>query len=61
MISKGNELLQELYQRLTRHWYNQGKYKGQSFSVIQVKELVRIILKEYEHDTNIKGDNSTNN
>lgn len=48
MISKGNELLQELYERLTGHWFNQGKYKGQSFNQTQVKELLERILKEYD-------------
>ena len=46
--SKGNELLQEFYERLTGHWYNQGKYKGEPFNQQQVKELMERILKEYE-------------
>jgi hypothetical protein len=47
-VSKGNELLQELYERLTGHWHNKGKYKGQSFSQNQAKELMERILKEYD-------------
>ena len=46
-VSKGNELLQELYQRLTGLWYNEGKYKGQPFRQPEVKELLEKILKEY--------------
>jgi hypothetical protein len=51
MISKGNELLQELYERLTGHWHNQGKYKGQPFNQRQVKELMEMILKEYQDES----------
>ena len=47
-ISKGNELLQELYWRLTGRWFNTGKYKGEKFSADEVKELLKEILKEYE-------------
>ena len=62
MISKGNELLQELYHRLTGHWYNEGKYAGQSFNQVQVKELMIKILKEYDDDyTYIKEHNRTDN
>lgn len=53
MISKGNELLQELYERLTGHWHNQGKYKGQPFNQRQVKELMEMILKEYRNESSI--------
>lgn len=60
MISKGNELLQELYQRLTGLWYNEGKYKGQRFNQSQVKELMKRILKEYD-DTNIEEYNRADN
>jgi hypothetical protein len=60
MISKGNELLQELYQRLTGLWYNEGKYKGQRFNQSQVKELIKRILKEYD-DTNIEEYNRADN
>lgn len=49
--SKGNELLQELYERLTGRWYNTGKYKGQVFNQLQVKELLKKILTEYEDDS----------
>ena len=58
MISKGNELLQELYQRLTGLWYNEGKYKGQRFNQSQVKELMKRIIKEY--DTDIETTNTIN-
>ena len=47
-VSKGNELLQELYFRLEGHWFNKGKYKGQSFNQQHVKELMGRILNEYE-------------
>lgn len=50
-MSKGNELLQELHERLTGHWHNEGKCKGQSFNQQQVKELLQRILKEYEDNT----------
>ena len=49
-VSKGNELLQELYERLQGRWYNEGKYAGQKFSVDDVKDLLNKILKEYEND-----------
>ena len=48
--SKGNELLQELYQRLQGRWYNEGNYAGQSFTVSEVKILIEKILREYEND-----------
>ena len=54
-ISKGNELLQELYARLTGSWYNTGKYAGTRFTQKEVKELLIKIIKEYENDTDIKG------
>jgi hypothetical protein len=50
-VSKGNELLQDLYHRLTGHWYHEGKYAGQSFNQAQVKELMIKILKEYDDDS----------
>lgn len=55
MISKGNELLQELYDRLTGRWYNTGKYAGQKFNCDDVKAFIKEIYKEYEEDgcTNI--------
>ena len=49
-VSKGNELLQELYRRLQGRWYNEGKYAGQKFSVRDVKLLLEEILREYEND-----------
>ena len=48
--SKGNELLQELYDRLNGAWYKQGKYAGQVFTQKQAKDLVERIKKEYEED-----------
>ena len=60
MISKGNELLQELYERLTGIWQNQGKYKGQRFNQQEVKDLMKRILKEYD-DTNIEEYNRADN
>ncbi len=47
MISKGNELLQELYERLKGRWENTGKYAGKSFNTEQVKKCLEKILKEY--------------
>ena len=58
MISKGNELLQELYQRLDSNWFNRGKYKGQRFTNSEVKDLMKRILKEY--DTDIETTNTIN-
>ena len=51
-MSKGNELLQELYKRLQGRWYRQGEYAGQEFTCSDVQELIKRILKEYENDTN---------
>ena len=48
--SKGNELLQELYDRLTGRWYNTGKYAGQKFNCDDVKVFIKRICKEYEED-----------
>ena len=59
--SKGNELLQDLYERLKGRWENKGKYKGQSFTTENVKEYLLKIVKEYEDDTNIKEYNSADN
>ena len=53
-VSKANELLQELYERLKCNWENNGKYKGEKFTIKEVKELMRRILQEYDNDTNIK-------
>ena len=58
-ISKGNELLQELYARLKGLWEHKGKYAGQSFPQSEVKDLLKRIIKEY--DTDIKEYNSANN
>lgn len=61
-LSKGNELLQDLYARLTGHWYNEGKYAGQSFDRAQVKEFMLRIIAEYEDDdTYIKEHIRTDN
>lgn len=54
-VSKGNELLQELYARLTGVWYNTGKYSEIVFPQKEVKQLIKEINKEYENDTDIKG------
>ena len=50
-VSKGNELLQDLYQRLLGLWHNEGKYKGKPFNQSEVKDLMERILKEYEDST----------
>ena len=60
MVSEGNELLQELYERLTGNWYNKGKYAGQRFPVNDVKNLLKRIIKEYDN-TDFKEYNSTDN
>ena len=49
-LSKGNELTQELYERLKGRWENLGKYTGEGFNTDQIKELLQKILKEYEND-----------
>ena len=49
-VSKGNELLQDLYDRLQGNWYRLGKYAGQRFTQKEVKELLKEILREYEYD-----------
>ena len=59
-ISKGNELLQELYLRLEGHWFQRGKYAGQRFPVNDVKDLLKRIIKEYDN-TDFKEHNSTDN
>jgi hypothetical protein len=60
-LSKGNELLQELHERLTGHWHNEGKYKGQTFTGNDVKGFLIKIIKEYDDDTYIERNNTTNN
>ena len=59
--SKGNELLQDLYERLKGRWENVGKYAGQSFTVTDVKEYLTKILREYNDDTDFKRDDRTDN
>lgn len=59
--SKGNELLQELYERLTGLWYKKGKYKSEPCGIDKVKDLLKRILGEYEDDTDIKEYNSADN
>ena len=56
MISKGNELLQELYKRLKGLWEHEGKYAGKGFSHNEIKDLMKRILKVY--DTNIETTNA---
>lgn len=51
MISKGNELLQELYERLKGLWEHKGKYAGKRFPQGEVKDLLKRIIKEYDTDT----------
>ena len=58
MISKGNELLQELYKRLKGLWEHEGKYAGKSFPHNEVKDLMKRILNEY--DTDIETTNTIN-
>ena len=48
MISKGNELLQDLYERLKGRWENTGKYAGKKFTVGDIKILLQEIIKEYD-------------
>ena len=48
MISKGNELLQELFDKLRGRWLKQGRYANIEFTVEDVKKLLKEILKEYE-------------
>lgn len=49
-VSNGNELLQELYARLTGLWFNEGKYAGKPFPQAEVMEMVNKIAKEYEDE-----------
>ena len=49
-VSKGNELLQELYNRLTGLWYKRGRYKTERITMQEVKELINEIKKEYDDD-----------
>ena len=51
-ISKGNELLQELYTRLKGLWE-----QGQPFPKAERIKLIKEIAKEYENDTYIEGNN----
>ena len=48
MIGKGNELLEELFERLRGRWYKQGRFKNEPFTTEDVKKLLKEILKEYE-------------
>ena len=50
MISKGNELLQQLYKRLKFLWE-----KGEPFPLEERQELLTKIVKEYNDDTDFKG------
>ena len=59
--SKGNELLQELYERLNGLWHKKGKYKNEPCGIEVVKDIIKRILGEYEDDTDIKGTNTTDN
>ena len=49
-ISKGNELLQELYSRLSGLWYKTGQYKNERFNHEQVKDLIKKIKKDYDNE-----------
>lgn len=49
-LSKGNELLQELYERLNGLWYKQGKYKDTKTTNKDIKELINKIKEEYEKE-----------
>lgn len=59
--SKGNEILQDLYERLKGRWENKGKYKGEKFTIFDVRDFLIKILKEYDDDTYIQGTNTTDN
>lgn len=49
-VSKGNELVQELYNRLTGLWYHKGQYNDERFTQKDVKRLIDEIKKEYEDE-----------
>ena len=49
-VSRGNELVQELYNRLTGLWYRKGQYKDKKFTQKDVKRLIDEIKKEYEDE-----------
>ena len=59
-VSKGNELLQELYERLKGVWKKKGKYKNCVFKQNEIKLLLKKIITEYENDTDIKEHNTAN-
>jgi hypothetical protein len=49
-VSRGNELLQELYNRLTGLWFKKGRYKTERITAQEVKELINEIKKEYDDE-----------
>lgn len=49
-VSRGNELVQELYNRLTGLWYHKGQYKDERFTQKDAKVLIDEIKKEYENE-----------
>ena len=49
-VSRGNELLQELYNRLTGLWYKKGRYRTERITLQEVKEPINEIKKEYDED-----------
>lgn len=53
-LSKGNELLQDLYEHLKGWWYKEGKYKSERFTTEDVKKYIDKIKEEYENDTDFK-------
>lgn len=58
-ISKGNELVQELYDRLTGLWYKKGRFKAERIDVQGVKKLINEIKKEYD-DAEVRQSASNN-
>lgn len=58
-LSRGNELVQELYDRLTGLWYKKGRYKNERIDVNGVKELINKIKKEYD-DAEVRKQESNN-
>lgn len=49
-LGRGNELVQELYERLTGLWYKKGIYKNERLTATEVKKLITEIKKEYDED-----------
>jgi hypothetical protein len=61
-LSRGNELLQELYNRLTGSWYKKGRYKNERITRQEMMALMEQILREYKEydDAEVRQSESNN-